>query len=120
MSDIRMRGVDEREIDTVLAPDIEFSGELQFSDPLMIKGNFKGEIKATGDLYIMDKSLVEARIQAANISLYGHLKGNIVSGGRVELARSAKVEGDITTPDLLIERGAKFNGICTMPDKENQ
>jgi cytoskeletal protein CcmA (bactofilin family) len=43
MSDIRMRGVDEREIDTVLAPDIEFSGELQFSDPLMIKGISKGK-----------------------------------------------------------------------------
>jgi len=117
MSDVRLRGIDEREIDTVLAPDIVFSGELSFSDPLMIKGHFKGEIKASGDLYVEKDALVEARIQAGNISLRGHVKGNLIAQGRVELAHSSQVEGDITTPDLLVERGARFNGICTMPVK---
>ena len=31
---------DEDEIDTILAEDIDFEGELTFSKPLMIKGKF--------------------------------------------------------------------------------
>jgi len=49
MSEIHRRGIDVRELDTVLAEDFEFEGEMEFSKPLMLKGKFKGEIRATSD-----------------------------------------------------------------------
>jgi len=52
MSEIQIKAVDESDIDTVLADDIEFDGTMSFNRSLMIKGKFKGDIKAAGDLFI--------------------------------------------------------------------
>ena len=114
MSEIRIRDIDEQEIDTILADDIDFTGELSFNRPLMIKGIFKGNIKASGDLYIGESAEVEARVEANIVSLKGRVKGNILAFTRVELFATASVDGDITAPDVIMESGCRFNGICSM------
>ena len=114
MSDIQVYNLDESEIDTILADDIEFSGILEFKDSLLIKGKLKGNIKATGELYIDEDAHVEARIHADVVSLKGHVTGDIFAETRVELFASASVDGDITAPDIIMESGCRFNGSCTM------
>ncbi|NOY09924.1 MAG: polymer-forming cytoskeletal protein [Spirochaetes bacterium] len=114
MPEIRIRDMDENEIDTILAEDIDFSGVLVFKKPLMIKGKFKGEIKASGDLYVGTDANVEAKVEADLVSSRGKIKGDIVAHSRVELFSGAQVEGDIATPDLVIESGCEFNGLCSM------
>jgi cytoskeletal protein CcmA (bactofilin family) len=108
---------DETDIDTILAEDIDFSGVLSFKEPLMIKGKFRGEIKASGDLYVGEKADVEAKIEAHMISSRGRIKGNIEAQARVELFSTAVVEGDIRCPDFVIESGANYNGTCIMQKK---
>jgi len=114
MAEVRIKDIDEHEIDTILAEDIDFEGHLTFEKPLMIKGKFKGEIKSTSALYIGEKAYVEATTEAAVVSSKGRHKGNIVGHSRVELYSTAQVDGDITTPDFVVESGCKFNGYCNM------
>jgi cytoskeletal protein CcmA (bactofilin family) len=114
MAEVRIKDIDEHEIDTILAEDIDFEGTLTFKKPLMIKGKFKGEIKSTSTLHIGEKALVEATTEAAVVSSKGTHKGNIVGHSRVELFSTAQVEGDITTPDFVVESGCRFNGLCNM------
>ena len=114
MADLRIKDVDEHDIDTVLAEDIDFAGELSFSKPLMIKGRFTGQVQATGDLYVGDHAAIDATIQANVVSLKGSLKGNIIATSRVELFSTATVEGDIAAPDIVMESGCNFNGMCRM------
>ena len=114
MSEFRIKAVDETDLDTILAEDIDFTGQLSFEKPLMIKGKFTGEIDASGDLYIGDNAVVEARVEANFVSLKGRLKGNIFARQRVELFSSANVEGDIAAPDVIMESGCRFNGLCRM------
>ena len=114
MAEVRIKDIDEHEIDTILAEDIDFEGHLTFKKPLMIKGKFKGEIKSTSSLYIGEKAYVEATTEAAIVSSKGTHKGDIVGHSRVELFSTAQVEGDITTPDFVVESGCKFNGYCNM------
>ncbi len=114
MSELRIQKIDETEIDTILAEDIDFTGELSFNKPLMIKGKFNGTIHASGDLYVGDDALVEARIEANVVSLKGRIKGNIFAKSRVELFSTATVDGDITAPDIVMESGCRFNGMCKM------
>jgi cytoskeletal protein CcmA (bactofilin family) len=114
MAEIRIKDIDEHEIDTILAEDIDFEGFLTFKKPLMIKGKFKGEIKSTSSLYIGEKALVEATTEAAVVSSKGTHKGDIIGHSRVELFSTAQVEGDISTPDFVVESGCKFNGYCNM------
>ena len=121
MAEVRIKDIDEHEIDTILAEDIDFEGHLTFKKPLMIKGKFKGEIRSTSSLYIGEKAFVEAKTEAGIVSSRGSHKGDIVGHSRVELFSTAHVDGDITTPDFVMESGCKFNGYCNMggaPRKE--
>lgn len=114
MPEAHLSHLDESELDTILAEDIEFTGNLNFEAPLMIKGTFSGDIKAEGDLFIGEKARVNARVEARVVSVRGRVKGNIYANERVELSASSSVEGDITAPDIVMESGCRFNGICTM------
>ncbi len=116
MAELRISEIDEHEVDTVLAEDIDFSGELSFSRPLMLKGRFTGQVDATGDLYVGARATVDAAIKANVVSLRGTLKGNIRACSRVELFSTAVVEGDIEAPDIVMESGCRFNGMCRMSD----
>ena len=79
MSEVTIQSVDEADIDTILAEDIDFTGKLTFKDPLMIKGKLRGEINATGDLYIGEDAVVEAKVSANMVSLKGKITGNVVA-----------------------------------------
>lgn len=114
MSEISIKNVDESEIDTILSEDIDFTGELSFNKPLMIKGKFNGEIKASSDLFIGKDAVVTAQIEAELVSVKGTVKGNIKSGKNVELFASSVINGDISSPSIVMENGCNFNGICTM------
>ena len=114
MAEVRIKNIDETEIDTILAEDIDYTGVLSFKDPLMIKGRFKGEIRASGDLYIGPNAVVEAKIEANLVSARGTVHGDIVAHSKVELFATASINGDIITPDLEIEGGCRFNGHCQM------
>ena len=114
MAEVHIKDMDEHEIDTILAEDIDFEGLLVFKKPLMIKGKFKGEIKSNSSLYIGEKAYVEAKTEADVVSSRGRHKGDIVGHSRVELFSTAQVEGDISTPDFVVESGCKFNGYCNM------
>ena len=114
MAEVRIKDIDEHEIDTILAEDIDFEGHLTFKKPLMIKGKFKGEIKSTSALYIGEKAYVEATTEAAIVSSRGRHKGDIVAHSRIELYSTAQVDGDVTTPDFVMESGCRFNGYCNM------
>jgi cytoskeletal protein CcmA (bactofilin family) len=114
MAEVRIKDIDEHEIDTILADDIDFEGQLTFKKPLMIKGKFKGEIRSESALYVGEKAVVEAKIESSLVSSKGRIKGDITGHSRVELSSTAHVDGDISTPDFVVESGCKFNGHCNM------
>jgi cytoskeletal protein CcmA (bactofilin family) len=120
MRDVRIDPVDENDIDTVLAEDIDFSGVLTFKKPLMIKGNFNGEIKASSDLYIGEKAFVKAKIEANCVSAKGRIEGDVVASKRVEFFATASMKGDLSTPELVMESGSKYNGGCTMSEVKHE
>jgi cytoskeletal protein CcmA (bactofilin family) len=87
---------------------------LTFQKPLMIKGTFQGEIKASSDLYIGEKAVVKAKIEAGTVSSRGRIEGDVVAHSRVEFFSTASMVGDLATPDLVMESGCQYNGRCTM------
>jgi cytoskeletal protein CcmA (bactofilin family) len=120
MSEIHRRGIDVRELDTVLAEDFEFEGEMEFSKPLMLKGKFKGEVKATSDFIVAEGAEVEARIEGRFVDVRGKVTGNIEASERIDLGPTARVRGDLTAPEVVVEAGARFNGLCTMFDTKGE
>lgn len=114
MTDVQPIAVDEDTLDTVLAPDVQFSGTMTLKETLMIKGRVSGAINSVSDLHIDEKATVEANITARNVTVRGSLKGNIAASGRVELFASCRVDGDIRAAEVTMEPGCRFNGVCSM------
>ena len=69
MSEIQISQIDESEIDTVLADDIDFEGTLSFKKNLMIKGRFKGDIKATTLVELRTPARVEGTIETPTLKV---------------------------------------------------
>ncbi|MBO8450075.1 MAG: polymer-forming cytoskeletal protein [Spirochaetes bacterium] len=106
--------LDEEDYSTVLAPDIEFNGLIEFSDPLMIRGKVDGRIHATSDLLVDTGAVVNADIHARRVVIKGSVRGNIVAGKIVRVFSTGKLNGDITAPEVVLDTGCFFSGSCTM------
>lgn len=106
--------LDEEDYDTVLAPDIDFTGTIEFSEPFMIKGRVSGKIDATSDLLIDTGAIVKADIHATRVIIKGVVEGNIHATAMVHVFSSGKLIGDVTAPEVVLESGCFFSGICTM------
>ena len=103
---------------TFLGKDASFKGELSFKGTLCIEGKFEGHINTSDTLIITQDGIVEANIQAGTVICEGIVKGNIVASTKVELRPNSKITGDVQSPSLIIEVGAKLDGKCDMSYKD--
>ena len=104
--------------ETFLGIDASFKGELSFGGTLCIDGKFEGKINTSGTLIISKTGEIKADIQAETIICEGLVKGNIVASKRVELRPNSNIIGNIQSPSLNIEVGAKLDGKCDMSHKK--
>jgi cytoskeletal protein CcmA (bactofilin family) len=106
--------LDEEDYDTVLAPDIDFTGTIQFEEPFMIKGHVSGHIDATSDLMVDSGAQVKADIKASRVIIKGEVIGDVTATQMVHVFSSGKLTGDVTAPEVVLDSGCFFSGICTM------
>jgi cytoskeletal protein CcmA (bactofilin family) len=90
---------------------VEIRGEVKGSEDLIVDGRLEGTITlAEGRLTIGATANVAADLTAKDVLILGHVQGNIVAGGRVELRAGCAVEGDIRALRLSVEDNAVFRG----------
>ncbi len=118
MAELRVRTIDESELDTVLAEDIDFEGTIEFVEPLLIKGSVHGEIRSTSDLFIAESAHVNADVQAGRVTVKGAVRGDVDASERIELFSGASIVGNVRTPDLIVQSGSRLSGRCEMPELE--
>ena len=104
---------------TFLGKDALFKGELSFKGSLCIDGKFEGKINTNDTLIITQDGNIEANIQAGTVICEGLVKGNIVASTKVELRPNSNVIGDVHSPSLTIQVGAKLDGKCDMSREDN-
>jgi len=118
MTDVHNDALETEDFDTILSPDIEFSGSLQFEKPFLIKGKVSGDITGSSLLLIDELAMVEANIKASKVVILGTVKGNIYATAKVEIAVTGKLTGNITAPEINMETGCYFSGRCIMTEKK--
>src|SRR3989338_1770853 len=86
----------------VLEVDASFQGNLIFKDEvnLHINGHFEGRLETKGDLLIGEQASVKANIIGERITIAGSVNGDVTAVSELRLAPTAKVIGDIRTPNL--------------------
>ncbi len=92
----------------------KISGKISFEGPARIDGEVDGEINAKDSLIIGENAVITAQIRAASVSIAGKVSGDITASNRIEIRPSAKVNGNVTAPVLVVHEGALFEGHCSM------
>lgn len=106
--------LDEEDFDTVLATDIDFSGNVELKKPLMIKGFFTGNINSESALSIEEGAVVKADVRADSLVVKGQLEGDVVAETVVRIYPTGKLSGDVTAPEVILDSGCYFTGNCKM------
>ena len=61
----------------------------------------------------------QAMIEAESVVISGEVKGDITARRKITLGKAARVTGDLRTPGIVIEEGAKLEGrIVIGPDEK--
>ena len=91
-----------------------FTGNFSINGSLRIDGRFEGKSLKADQLYIGHDGKVKTNIEAVSVIVEGLIMGNINATSRVLLMPTAKVYGDIRTPELIIQNGVLLEGRCTI------
>jgi cytoskeletal protein CcmA (bactofilin family) len=82
---------------------------------VQVSGNFEGQIIAQAVL--IDKTAsVAANIAAEVVMCKGKVIGDIRATHKIKITKDAEIKGDIHSPNFIIEKGAIFDGRCSMPN----
>jgi len=103
-----------QEVRTIVGPDCLFEGNLTIPEGLTrIDGEVIGNIKGNGGLIIGESGSVKGDLSIENVVVYGKVHGNIKARS-LEIRASGRVDGDVQVQELMVEKGAMYNGKCSM------
>ena len=93
--------------DTIIGENVFIEGNIRGEGNLMIEGTVKGRIElARHHLTIGLNGQVEAEIQAGEVTVSGHLIGNVTALDKVTITRTADFNGEIKAKRISVEDGA--------------
>ncbi len=98
----------------VIGENSYFTGRFLINGSLRIDGRFEGKYLQADQIYIGQNGKISTNINAVSVIVEGLVIGNINATNRVLLMPTAKILGDIKTPELIIQNGVILEGRCTI------
>lgn len=96
---------------------ITIKGEVTGDEDLLIQGRVDGSVELEQNaLTVGAEGRVKANITARVITVEGEVEGDLKAKEQVVLRSSARVQGDLTAPRVVLEDGATFRGLVDMGD----
>jgi len=99
----------------IIGPSIKIKGTLSGKEDLMIQGRVEGRIDLKKNNITVDKSgRIKGDIYGKSITIEGEVEGNLFGEKKIVLQPSGVVRGDMRSPAIHLEEGAKFKGSIDM------
>lgn len=102
------------EINAFLGTGTNYHGKLNFQGAVRIDGSFQGEVSSDGTLVVGREAVVEGQVHVGQLVLSGTIRGEVDAKEKVVLHKTAQLIGNIKTPSLVVEEGAKLEGKLDM------
>ena len=102
------------EANSTIGEDSFFEGRFAIRGNLRVDGKFEGQSLLVDQLQVGPTGRVRTNIIATSVVVEGVVIGNITSSRRILLLSTARVLGDIKTPELIIQDGVVLEGRCTI------
>ena len=97
-------------METIIGEGTEIEGTINADTSLRIDGKLKGELNVKEDIVIGENGVLEADIEARNITVAGSITGNVTANEKLVIVSTGTLIGDIKMANLIIEDGATFKG----------
>jgi cytoskeletal protein CcmA (bactofilin family) len=105
----------------VIGPSIHIDGDVRGEEDLLIEGEVSGTVQLKNNsLTIGPQGKVRADVYAHSIYVDGYLEGDLYGSERVHIRKNAQVRGNVTSPRVSVEDGAKFKGSIEMDPQAAQ
>jgi cytoskeletal protein CcmA (bactofilin family) len=105
----------------VIGPSIHIDGDVRGEEDLLIEGEVSGTVQLKNNsLTIGPNGKVRADVYAHSIYVDGFVEGDLFGSERVNIRKSAQVKGNVTSPRVSVEDGAKFKGAIEMDPQAAQ
>ena len=99
---------------TYIAPGTVLKGEITGQTELIVDGTVEGRLDLAGSVRVGPNGTVNGEIRAKTVEVAGKVQGDITGKERLDILASAKIEGDISSPRVVIADGAFFKGSVEM------
>jgi cytoskeletal protein CcmA (bactofilin family) len=88
----------------------KLTGKIRCKETIRIDGRLKGEVRCEKSVIVGDEAVLDASVHGDEVVVSGTVKGDISAKRKITLKQSARVTGDLATPGIVIEEGAKLEG----------
>lgn len=99
---------------SLLGPSLRISGKITGEGNVQLCGRHEGRIDLQGDLTIQESAVVSGWIAARSISVGGSVEGELRARQMLAVQRTARVNGTIATPRVMVAEGALVEGKVEM------
>lgn len=104
-----------------IGPSITIKGEVSGDEDLLIEGRVDGSVDLKEQaVTVGSEGRVKADITGRVVTVEGEVEGDLKAKEQIILRSSAKVEGDISAPRVVLEDGARFRGLVDMGEATDE
>lgn len=98
-----------------IGPSIVIKGELSGDEDIVIAGEFEGSIDLPNQaVTVTESGQVRADVKANVVEIQGELHGDVDGVGKVLITKTGRMQGNIVSPRVILDDGAKFKGNIDM------
>lgn len=110
---------EERRVAAWIGPSVVIQGNVNSSEDMTIVGQVEGDVSVPEHMVIVAKGAqIRGNIVARAVVMQGEVHGTITVSGRVEVADTGRVKGDIVAPRAIVQEGGMLNGTLTITAPE--
>jgi cytoskeletal protein CcmA (bactofilin family) len=96
---------------TVISEGDVLVGRLAMSGNGQVMGSFDGDLACPGELMVGTGAKVGADIEAHDLVIAGHVRGNVTVRGRLKITTTGRLEGDAHVGSLIVQEGGVHFGL---------
>lgn len=96
---------------TLINEGCKVTGVISGSGDFQISGEIDGDCDIDGNIILAHNGFWAGTIKADNVVISGHVEGDIIAAGKVEIAESAKITGTVTGEAIAVAEGAVVEGV---------
>ena len=96
---------------TLINEGCKVSGLITGSGHFLINGEIDGDCDVDGTITLAKNGLWKGTVKASDVIVAGHVEGDIIAAGKVEITDTARITGTVSGEAIAVAEGAVVEGV---------